>query len=204
MSHPLEHQDLVLRFIPSCNEKTILDIGCGKGIWGYLIRSLKEGYNGYMVGIDLSRKYLRFVRRFRVYDDLILCDASLSPFRPKTFDFVIAAEVIEHIPKSNAFQLINNLKKIAKERVLTTTPNGVYFQGALDGVQSQRHLSTWSVSNLKRFGFHVRGYGFRFVRPTKVPFIYGLLDNIFTPISYILPYVARFLIAYYDVKAKIV
>lgn len=203
MSHPLEHQDLVMQFIPNCiTNKTILDVGCGKGNWGYLIRSLKEEYDVFMVGLDLSKKYLHFVQRFKIYDDVILCDARYLPFRKRKFDFIILTEVIEHIAKSDGFQLIGNLKEISRKRILITTPNGRYYQGTVDGEASQKHVSSWYVSDFKELGFYIRGFGFRFLQYSRMPFIYGLLDNIFTPISYFIPYVARFLIAFYDAEAS--
>jgi ubiquinone/menaquinone biosynthesis C-methylase UbiE len=79
MSYPLEHQHIVMHFIPNVKGKVVLDVGCGKGIYGYLIRALRGGDRAYMVGIDINLRFLSFVKKFRVYDDVILCDIRKLP-----------------------------------------------------------------------------------------------------------------------------
>lgn len=153
-----------------------------------------------MVGIDLAKPYLAFVKRFRAYNDLVLCDIRKPPFRKKALDIVLAMEVLEHLPKKDGIAFIGEVKKVAKERIVLTTPNGYYAQAALSGIETERHLSGWTVSELKKFGFNVKGFGFRFFRSTKISYIYHLLGNLFTPVSYLIPEFAGFLVAYLDVK----
>jgi 2-polyprenyl-3-methyl-5-hydroxy-6-metoxy-1,4-benzoquinol methylase len=195
MAHPLEHQDIVLSVIPFCSGKRVLDCGCGKGIYGYLLRSVKSEGDVYIIGIDLAERYLRFLKRFHVYDDLILCDAKALPFKRASFDIVIASEIIEHLLKADGELFLSSLKQLATEKVIVTTPNGFTSQEPLRGIESERHLSGWSTTDLKKLGFRVKGYGFRFVKPTKHYLIYKFFDCIFTPISYIFPYLGRYLVA---------
>lgn len=70
----------------------------------------------------------------------------------------------------------------------------------MNEVETEEHRSGWRVSDFKKIGYRVKGFGFRLVRPTRIPFVYGFLENVFTPVSYILPFLAGFLIAYKDIK----
>lgn len=197
MTSPLEHQDLILRLIPSCKDKNVLDCGCGKGLWGYMIRCLKG--EGHIIGIDLEIEFLKFVKKFRIYDDLILCDIRRMPFREK-FDIVIAMQVIEHLPKHDGIKFLEEVKQLAKERIIVTTPNGFYGPTrAFEGFKTQAHLSGWTAGELRKLGFHVRGFGVR-IRYLQIPYLYGLLDNILTPFAYFLTPISGFLIAYLDLK----
>ena len=195
MAHPLEHQNIVLHFLPSLMTKRVLDCGCGKGIWGYILRSIKNGEDSWMVGVDLARRYLAHVKRFHIYDDIVLCDARRMPFAKKSFDIVLASEILEHMPKKHGLTFLQSLQEIATERVVVTTPNGYGPQEALDDVTSQTHLSGWTVGEFRRAGFRVNGYGFRFLRSRRTPYLYEFLDNVLTPLTFILPQLAGFLVA---------
>ena len=61
------------------------------------------------------------------------------------------------MPKKYGYQILKNAKKWAKKKVIITTPNGYIHQKQLDNNPLQKHLSGWSVSDLSRLGFKVRG-----------------------------------------------
>lgn len=125
LAHPLEHQDLVLNLIPDCTGKSILDAGCGKGNWGYLIRSLRNGDRAYMVGVDLSEDYLDFCRRHNVYDELIKADVRNLSFEDESFDLVLACEVIEHLPKEDGWGMLREWKKWPGEELSLPLPTAL-------------------------------------------------------------------------------
>lgn len=94
-----------------------------------------------IIGVDLAKQYLSFVKRFRVYDDLLL-----------------------------------RLQIVLSPECLGRCVRGTYRFGP------------WEI------------YGF--VRPIHIPYVYGFLDNIFTPLGYLVPQLGRFLIAYYSSKVE--
>jgi ubiquinone/menaquinone biosynthesis C-methylase UbiE len=203
-AHPLEHQDIVLKFIPDCKGKNVLDVGCGKGIWGYTLRSLKNGEDAYIVGADIAEHFLKFTKRFRVYDDVVLCDVKMLPFKQKSFDVALATEIVEHLPKVDGWSFLRYLKELARQRVVVTTPNGEWgVSEILERVDRLRHLSGWMVADFRKLGFHVKGFGFRYLRPgTRISYIPSLLDSIFTPFAYIIPQLAGYLVAWIDLTMK--
>jgi len=75
-------------------EMDVLDLGCGTGLLGPLIRPLART----LIGVDLSANMLQKAAERRVYDELI--KAELRQFlesRNGSFDLVIAADVLVYL-----------------------------------------------------------------------------------------------------------
>jgi hypothetical protein len=78
-------------------------------------------------------------------------------FSPKSFDCVLALDLIEHLEKEEGFQLISMMEKIATKRVIIFTPNGLLPQQEFGGNRLQIHKSGWSVEEMREKGFRVIG-----------------------------------------------
>ena len=89
--------------------KTLLDVGCNKGWFSAL-----QQFGVYIVGIDINRWK-------NGYDYFIQADAHHLPFKTSSFDTVIVAEVLEHAGDPSL--VLQEAGRVAKERVLFTTPN---------------------------------------------------------------------------------
>ncbi len=114
----------ILKLIP-INVKSLIDIGCGRGIIGAIVRIYREPTR--LVGIDIFRPYLDFCHKMNVYDELYERDLRKThlPFDEKEFDVAACIEVIEHIPKENGLKLLKELERIAKT-VIVSAPK-VFF-----------------------------------------------------------------------------
>jgi len=55
-----------------------------------------------------------------------LCDVRKLPFKQKSFDTVLCMEVIEHLEKEEAIRLIEDMEKIARKKIIITTPVGFW------------------------------------------------------------------------------
>ena len=127
--------------------RDVLDLGCGMGYWGLILRN-----RGCMViGIDVFLPYLRLVKMLGAYNALVQCSANALPFKAGHFDTALVIEVIEHVNKQGGLQLLRQAKQIS-ERVIVTTPQ--YFSSNENiPIKSERHLSHWIRLDFEREGF---------------------------------------------------
>src|SRR5580658_2383166 len=77
----------------------ILDVGCGYGKWGFLIKKYLD--HPYVVGIDAFEPHTHSARQLNVYDELLSASAIALPFADKSFDSAVACEIIEHLPREH-------------------------------------------------------------------------------------------------------
>ncbi len=133
--------------------RTILDLGCGP--------QSRLGIPGiqYSVGVEQFEPYIRSSKSKAIHDDYILADVRSLAFKPRSFDAVVAFEVIEHLPKEDAVRLLGDMENWASRVVIVTTPNGFVHQDAYDGNPSQVHRSSWSAEDFVPLGYLVVGIG---------------------------------------------
>lgn len=164
MSSPHEIERYITKYTKGTSY--IVDISTGLGKNGYIMRVFSKP--DYLVGLDLFLPYLKVVQRHKIYDDVILCDVSNLPLKDGSFDIAVATEIIEHLSESKGLQLLEETHRIAKRRIIVTTPNkpplrkGVLSQEGFN--QYEAHRSSWTVKDFKSRGFQVFGLGFYFSR----------------------------------------
>jgi SAM-dependent methyltransferase len=189
--------DLDPAVIPLIRGSRILDVACGLGKWGKLIRS-SWGFTWsgklrveceIIVGLDAYLPYLKSLRRQGIYDEVILANATALPFKEHSFDTVLAAEVIEHLSIKEGLKLIDECERISKEVVIITTPRRFSPQKGEEN-PFQTHRSVWKPSDFRRLGFKVFG-----VR-TYPPFSQNkFLNALLYPFSWFIPELSSYLIA---------
>lgn len=155
----------------------MLDVGCGKGKWGFLARLnahflVKEPPKE-IVGVDVFPPYLRFCKGLsKIYDALVLCDARFLPFKRKVFDIVLVAELLEHLDKNSGKKVLAESERVARKRVIITTPQYPLPQTTLDQNIHQEHVSRYTAKELKNSGFTVYGLGlhvWHYIFPITLP-----------------------------------
>jgi SAM-dependent methyltransferase len=134
--------------------RSVLDVGCGRSSPLAAIR-----FGGLAVGVDISRADLHEARRRHTHGQLVRGDvAQIASFvRARSFDAVVALDVIEHLERDAALGLVRDLERIARRRVVIFTPNGFVPQPATAENPHQAHLSGFTTSDLARRGYAVRG-----------------------------------------------
>jgi len=141
---------------------TVLDLGCGYN------SPIQYCTTSFRTGVELFPPYLEESRKKAIHTKYINADVSKIEFDPKSFDVVLASEILEHITKEDGYKLINKMAKWAKKKIILTTPNGYLSQGSYDDNLLQEHLSGWNVADLKNLGFHVHGFnGWKVLRKDK-------------------------------------
>jgi ubiquinone/menaquinone biosynthesis C-methylase UbiE len=130
--------------------QTVLDVGCGKGF-----RKLFRKYES--IGIDIESAFLETAKKRNNYKALLRVNINNLQFPDKSFDAVTCCEVIEHLNKEDGLKLLDRLEKIARKRIIITTPWGDDF--AFRAVQLRyptlKHLSGWLPKEFEERGYKI-------------------------------------------------
>lgn len=160
--------------------KSILDVGCGQGMPMKLIRTKME--IKYAVGVDLFKPYLDFLKERKLYNKYVLSDVRKMSFQSRSFDVVLSSDLIEHLPKKDSWNLIENMERIAKRQVIVTTSLGYFFHQAVDGNTLQLHQSGFHPQEFEKRGYKTFKYGRKEILGTS-----GLVHTIkFDPLKKLL------------------
>lgn len=133
---------------------SILDVACGLSFKSkYIPAQIRVGvdiYEPYFQHIESDVPYVVVKHDIRKLRDI---------FVPKSFDLVIALDVIEHVTKEEGIELMRQCEEIAKKGVVIETPKGyvpqnVDIQGH-GGDEWQTHRSGWEPEEFKDRGYEV-------------------------------------------------
>ncbi|RSN74938.1 class I SAM-dependent methyltransferase [Candidatus Methanodesulfokora washburnensis] len=143
-----------------CSGKLVLDVGCGKGGLGAIVKTVPEkDLNPSIIGLDLELGMLK--RAKLLYDDVVLASADYLPFRDKAFDAVFSIEVIEHLNERQGHKHVIEIEHVSKGLVVITTPSHFFPQDKIQGSsrtrELMRHKSYWSAKYFKKRGYVVQG-----------------------------------------------
>jgi hypothetical protein len=133
---------------------SVLDVACGL--------SLKSKYipAQIRVGVDIHEPYFAHIETTEPYVVMKHDVRKLNEiFVPKSFDLVIAVDIIEHITKEEGFELMRQCEEIARKGVIFETPKG-YVPQNIDiqghgGDEWQTHRSGWDVTDFTERGYKV-------------------------------------------------
>lgn len=150
------------RLLAGCD--SVLDLGCGKNSPLRILEKKKLS-----VGVDAYAPYIRRSRKKKIHDKYYIMDVLQinERFKPKSFDAVLALDLIEHLQKSDGKKLLSKMEKIARKKVVILTPNG-FIKQEDDETRLQEHLSGWTIGDFKKKGYKIEGmYGLKFLRGEK-------------------------------------
>lgn len=136
--------------------RSVLDVGCGASSpLAYARR------NKITEGIDVYSASVRDSKKKKIHDSYRIGDIrKLGHLYPaKSYDAVIALDVIEHLTRKEGLKLISDMETIARKKIIVMTPNGFYRQLGLGGNRFQVHHSGWRVMDFKKL--HFRTFGIR-------------------------------------------
>lgn len=148
---------------------SVLDLGCGDNSpLGFIEKK------NYLVGVDGFKKSIQISKDKNIHDKYLHKDILKikKDFKNKSFDAVVALDVIEHLQKKDGYKLIKLMEYFAIKKVILLTPNGFVNQTG-EGNGLQEHLSGWSVSDFRKLGFKIFGrYGIKSLRGEKAELKY--------------------------------
>ena len=150
-----------LRWVVDPSAKTVLDLGCGQGqAMLYIKTRIKPEY---CVGVEIFKSYIQISKAQNIHNKYIHSDMRDVSFPAKSFDVVMAAQVIEHVPKQDAWKLVKNMEKFAKKQVIISTPIGECYQPGYGGNKWEEHKSFFYPEEFKKKGYKTIRYGWRWL-----------------------------------------
>lgn len=135
--------------------KTVLDVGCGKvSQLAFLVPQKR------LWAVDLNYDAFIAARESGVYQCVFQSNALNIDklFKSKSFDAVVALEVIEHLTREDGIRLQNAMAWVARKKIALSTPNGFLEQSEFDNNALQAHRSGWTCADFE--GYKIQGlYG---------------------------------------------
>jgi len=195
---PFTYHWIVRRLIGG-DINTVLDIGCGNGEF---MEVVSKGKNWVITGVDLHDASLKHAKQKSVYSKLIKSDVvkiSKEVTRSK-YDLVFCSQVIEHLNKKDGLKAMRIWEKLAKKRVLVSTPLDFIPYHRIELTRKTTnplnvHLSGWTPDEFEKLGYTVYGQGSKLVYGEN-----GLLrktSKIFWPLLILLSFIISVFVYYF-------
>lgn len=105
---------------------TVLSLGCG------IFNESKGLRCKNITGIDIYEPYVKKLTAEGY--EIILDDITKHPFKEKSYDVIIALDVLEHLCYTDAVELLNKMKQIARKKVIIYTP--IEFHDNINNVKT--------------------------------------------------------------------
>jgi 2-polyprenyl-3-methyl-5-hydroxy-6-metoxy-1,4-benzoquinol methylase len=133
--------------------RTVLDVGCGLSLKSQFldipVRVGVDVFPEYLARIDAKVPYVPVTADVRMLGAL---------FPPKSFDLVLALDIIEHVEWDESNALLASFDKLARKAIVLATPNGFVPQDidiwGHGGDHWQTHRCGWSPEGLQALGYH--------------------------------------------------
>lgn len=157
----------IMAEIANLNPRSILDVGCGLGVYGMLCRIHLDLYhdtefykkldgslpwNTRIEGIEGCPTYTPFIPAW-AYDQIHTGNAlEIVPTMPDNrYDLVLILAMIEHLDHEEGRCLLEHLKRIGKAIILSVPKN--WQAQEITGYPLETHRSHWTEQNLREVGF---------------------------------------------------
>ncbi len=169
-SYP-EQISTILRAILDVNPYSLLDVGCGLGVYGFLSRIHLEQDNLFDENFDVARNpnwkrridciegFPRYIKCWHewAYDNIYVGNAVEVLDRllqtGKSYDMSICIDVIEHFTKEEGYELLAKLEKVSKS-VLISTPKE-FFEQYIEQNPLEDHKSHWTEEDFTNRGYRI-------------------------------------------------
>ncbi len=104
-------RDWLVHFAKPQGFKTFLDIGCGAGLYGKIIRQVYSKGGLLLAGVDIFPEYVTRFNLKKIYDIIIIGDIRNFPKEMiPPIDLIITGDVLEHLTKEDAVSVVDKLR----------------------------------------------------------------------------------------------
>jgi 2-polyprenyl-3-methyl-5-hydroxy-6-metoxy-1,4-benzoquinol methylase len=161
----------IVGFCESLQPLSVLDVGVGMGVYGFLLRTNLEHLDLFDVsgttaslrprsawkrridGIEGFATYLTPVHAY-AYNQVIIADAldALSKMADGSYELVLAVDILEHFTKEQGDAFICECVRVCSRACLISTPKEFIHQ-VVEANPLEDHRSHWLKSDLEAHGF---------------------------------------------------
>jgi hypothetical protein len=170
------HLSFVVQALRELRPQSILDVGTGFGMYGFLARDYLDVYEGRpykevwkvrIEGIEAWPKYVSPVHD-HIYDAIHVGNALKVLDSLGSYEMVTAGDVIEHLKKNDSEALIEKMISHARQWVLISVPLGEGWPQEDSRNPFQSHQCVWRADELKSRGFRLNQFRDEYLRPYGV------------------------------------
>jgi len=156
-----------LAHIVGFQPQSVLDVGCGFGLWGFLCREYLDVWNGRVQphewqvridGLELWEPYIQAHQR-ALYTNIFVRDIREALPDLESYDLIIAGDVIEHLDKEDAELVLDTLYEKARLALLVNIPLTGHWDHPIQyGNPGELHRSQWVPEDFAGYPNHFKEY----------------------------------------------
>lgn len=139
----IENKQIAKQWIDELTPLRVLDVGTGNGTYSSLARKPEQTW----IGIEVYYPYVTEYQLEGKYDEMIIGDARYINYdKLGEFDLIIWGDCIEHLPKDDAKELLNELLKHTEALILAFPV--VHYDQEDENNPFEEHLDHWTFEEM--------------------------------------------------------
>lgn len=159
-----DHIPDVLKRIQKLQPRRVLDVGIGFGKWGFLLREYLETWHDRVHpdswkteihGVEVWEPYTKLPWIETLYNKIFNEDIrSFAKEADASYDVIICGDVIEHLPKTEAIDVLKRLLRLTRKTLVLSIPLGQEWLNnqIVDQNPYEKHRSAWSRVDIEDLG----------------------------------------------------
>jgi SAM-dependent methyltransferase len=139
--------------------ESVLDAGCGSGLYGPALRRRAAT----VVGIDHDPALCRQAEATGAYDRIVCAPVAAVGSRLGPVDVVFCSELLEHLPRAELRPALDALEAAAGSKLIVTVPNRLFPHAHMDPTHVLRYRLRGLLAELnrsRRFAYSLHPLGF--------------------------------------------